>query len=237
MTQMRLNKFLSAAGIASRRKSEEYIEQGRVSVNGKVVDSFAINIDTDNDEVMVDGELIKQEKKTYILLNKPKGTITTTEDERHRKTVMELIKTEKAVFPVGRLDFNTTGVLLLTNDGDFANFLTHPKNKIIRSYVAKLDKPLTKEHREKLEKGLYLDRRKSFFRNITFPIKNNYRLVSVDVIEGRNHFVKRMFQSLGYFVMSLERTNFGGLQLKDLKPGEYRKLSYGEIQKIVKINE
>lgn len=237
MTQMRLNKFLSAAGVASRRKSEEYIEQGRVSINGTVVDSFAVNVDPDNDEIMLDGELIKQEKKVYILLNKPKGTVTTTDDDKHRKTVMDLIKTEKAVFPVGRLDYNTTGVLLLTNDGDFANFLTHPKNKITRNYVARLDKPLAKGDRERLEKGIYLDRRKSFFKEIAFPIRNNYRVVSVNVVEGRNHFVKRMFQALGYFVMDLERTNFGGLQLKDLKPGEYRRLSNGEIQKIVKLNE
>lgn len=234
---MRLNKFLSAAGAASRRKSEEFIEQGRVTINGKVVNSFAVNVEPDKDEVKLDGEIVKPEKKIYILLNKPKGTVTTTDDEKKRKTVLDFIKTDKAVFPVGRLDYNTTGVLLLTNDGDFANFLTHPKNKVTRTYLARIDKPLAKDDKERLLKGITLDRRKSLFEKISFPVKNNFKTVSVEVVEGRNHFVKRMFLALGYNVVELERTNFGGLKLNNLKPGEYRKLSYGEVQKIVKKNE
>src|SRR5690554_4194865 len=234
---VRLNKFLADAGVASRRKSEEYILQGRVTVNDKVVTEPGTKINTEKDAVLVDNEKVSHRKHIYLLLNKPKGVVTTTSDEKKRKTVLDLIKTKERIYPVGRLDYNTTGVLLLTNDGDFANFLTHPKNKITRTYVARLDKPLAKEDKERLLKGIILDKRKSLFKNISFPIKNNYKVVSVDVVEGRNHFVKRMFFALGYKVVELQRTNFGGFQLKNLKPGQYRKLSPSEIQKIIEADE
>lgn len=229
--KIRLNKYLSECGIASRRKSEELIKDGRVSVNGKIVTDFAYEVLLESDDVRVDGEKVKPDQKIYFILNKPKGFITSTKDEKGRNTVINLIKTNKAIFPVGRLDYDTTGVLLLTNDGDFANALTHPSKKIIREYIAGLDKELTKEHRERLLKGITLDRRKSIFKRIYFPKKKSYKIVGVEVMEGRNHFVKRMFNSLGYEVKSLERVKFGEFTVDDLPVGKSRKLSYTEIRK------
>lgn len=231
--KIRLNKFLSECGIASRRKSEELIKDGRITVNKKVIIDFAFEVNPEYDEVKVDGEKVKPEQKVYILLNKPKGFITSTNDEKGRRTVTELIKTDKSIFPVGRLDYDTTGVLLLTNDGDFANALTHPSKKIIREYIAGLDKELTKEHRERLLKGVTLDKRKSVFKRIYFPKKKNYKVVGVEVLEGRNHFVKRMFNSLGYEVKSLERIKFGEFTADHLPIGKSRKLSYTEIRKYI----
>lgn len=228
--KVRLNKYLSECGVASRRKSEELIKEGRISINGRVITDFAYEVSADNDDVKLDGEKIRPEKKVYYLLNKPKGFITSTADEKGRRTVLHLINTDKTIFPVGRLDYDTTGVLLLTNDGDFANSITHPSRKIIREYVAGLDKELTKEHRERLIKGIVLDRRKSFFKKIYFPKKKNYKLVAIEVEEGRNHFVKRMFNALGYEVRSLERIRFGDFTVGKLQIGKSRKLSYTEIQ-------
>lgn len=231
--KIRLNKFLSECGIASRRKSEELIKDGRITVNKKVIIDFAFEVNPEYDEVKVDGEKVKPEQKVYFILNKPKGFITSTNDEKGRRTVTELIKTDKSIFPVGRLDYDTTGVLLLTNDGDFANALTHPSKKIIREYISGLDKELTKEHRERLLKGVTLDKRKSVFKRIYFPKKKNYKVVGVEVLEGRNHFVKRMFNSLGYEVKSLERIKFGEFTAEHLPIGKSRKLSYTELRKYI----
>ncbi len=138
----RLNKFIADSGITSRRKAEELILQGRVTVNNKTIVQLAFNIDVENDEVTVDGEKIKPAEHVYYLLNKPRGVVTTTDDEKKRMTVTDIIKSKQKIFPIGRLDFNTTGVLILTNDGDFAQKLIHPKNNIIREYEVKLDKEL-----------------------------------------------------------------------------------------------
>lgn len=142
----RLNKFIADSGITSRRKAEELILQGRVTVNNKTITKLAFNIDVESDEVTVDGEKIKPADHVYFLLNKPKGVVTTTDDEKHRMTVTDLIKSKQKIFPIGRLDYNTTGVLILTNDGEFAQKLIHPKNNIIREYEVKLDKELEAEH-------------------------------------------------------------------------------------------
>lgn len=229
-TKTRLNKYLSECGVASRRKSEEFIKQGRITINGKVISDFSFEV-TEDDLVKFDGEVVRPEKKVYFILNKPKGFVTTTSDDKRRKTVLDLIKTDKAIFPVGRLDYDTTGVLLLTNDGDFANIITHPTNKITREYIAELDRGLTKEDRLKLQKGISLDRRKSKFSKIFFPRKNNFKIVGVEVFEGRNHFVKRMFDSLGYSVINLHRTKFGHFTVDKIPVGKNRKIAYSEIQK------
>ena len=157
----RLNKFLSESGVASRRKSEEFILEGRVTVNGKTVTELSFIVDEENDIVKVDGERLKPEKKVYFVLNKPKGYVTTTDDDKNRKTVTELVKSNQKIFPVGRLDYDTTGVLILTNDGDFTNFITHPSNRVPREYYVTLNKELREEDRQKLMKGITLDRRKS----------------------------------------------------------------------------
>jgi 23S rRNA pseudouridine2605 synthase len=227
---VRLNKYLSECGIASRRKSEILIQEGRVKINRKTVYELGTKIDTENDEVSIDGEKIRTQKKIYILLNKPKGVITTTSDEKERATVVDLIKTREKIFPVGRLDYNTTGLLILTNDGDFSNYLTHPKNEIEREYEVRLDKPLTKEHKEDLLKGIYLERRKSKFVKISYPKENNFFVVRVVTVEGRNHFVKRMFDHFDYHVNELTRIRFGKLTLKNLPRGESRFLTEKEIK-------
>ncbi|PKL82097.1 MAG: rRNA pseudouridine synthase [Ignavibacteriae bacterium HGW-Ignavibacteriae-3] len=228
----RLNRYLSECGLASRRKAEEFIREARISVNGSIVIDLACTVDPDKDIIQFDGERIKPEKKVYFLLNKPKGYITSTDDEKGRKTVLDLIETRIKIFPVGRLDYDTTGVLLLTNDGDFTNFLTHPSHKIPREYKVSLHKPLDEEDRLKLIKGIILDRKKSRFIDISFTGKGERNKVMVTAVEGRNHFVKNMFSALGYFVDRLERTNYGGLDVKGIPVGSYRILSRQEIKKV-----
>ncbi|MEJ5350112.1 MAG: pseudouridine synthase [Melioribacteraceae bacterium] len=232
--KMRLNKFISECGIASRRKSESFILEGRVAVNGKTVTELAFVVDPDNDIVTLDGEKLKIEKKVYFLLNKPKGYITTTSDEKKRKKVTDLINTQHKIFPVGRLDYDTTGVLILTNDGDFANFLTHPSNQIPREYKVLLNRDLEVKDKEKLLTGIYLDKRKSKFEEINFVRKGDYKRIKVITVEGRNRFVKRMFGALGYHVEELERIRFGPFTIQNLPKGSYKKLSYTEIQNVYK---
>ncbi|MEW6653387.1 MAG: pseudouridine synthase [Bacteroidota bacterium] len=233
--KVRLNRFLSESGIASRRKSEEYIKDGRVTVNGKLIYDLATSIDEENDIVKVDGERVRPDKKVYFLLNKPKGFITTTEDEKGRKTVVDLIKTKAKIFPVGRLDYDTTGVLLLTNDGDFANFLMHPSNKIAREYQVTLDKQIEDEHRHKLTKGITLEGRKGKFEKIFYAHKDHKDKLVVTTVEGRNHFVKRMFGALGYNVKKLERLSYGVFTAKGMPIGAYRKISDIEISKVYEL--
>jgi len=231
---VRLNKYLAECGVASRRKSDLLISEGRVKLNENIVFEFGVKVDTEKDIVYIDGEKIITQKKVYFLLNKPKGIITTTNEEKKRTTVVDLIPTREKIFPVGRLDFNTTGVLILTNDGDFSNHLTHPRNGIEREYEVKIEKPLTKEDREKLLKGVYIDRRKSKFTNISFSKRNVYSFVRVVTVEGRNHFVKRMFESVGYRVKDLSRIRFGKFTVKNMHKGESRILTEKEIKYLMK---
>lgn len=229
--QIRINKYLSDCGIASRRKVEELVLQGRVMINNKIVSDLATKIDSENDKVQVDGEIVSIKKHIYYLLNKPKGTITTSNDDKGRTTVVDLIKSDSCIYPIGRLDFNTTGVLLLTNDGNFSYLLSHPKHKVPREYDVKLDKELTDDDKNRLISGVTLDKKKSRFESIFSPQKKNKILVRVKCYEGRNHFVKRMFASLGYNVKSLNRCSYAGLTA-DIPIGAYRRLSLSEINKI-----
>lgn len=227
----RLNRFIANSGIASRRKSEEFILQGRVSVNGRIITDLSFKVDEEKDSVKIDEQKIQPVKHLYYLLNKPKGVVTTTDDEKKRKTVVDLIKTNERIYPVGRLDYNTTGVLLLTNDGDFSNFLTHPKNKIPKEYEVKLDKPLTEEDRNKLLKGIAIEGKKGML--IKARIKDaSKKNILVTAVEGRNHFVKRMFGALGYTVTKLNRKTFAGIKA-DIPVGTYRKLSKTEIENLL----
>ena len=232
----RLNKFLAECGIASRRKSEEFITSGKVSVNKKIITDLAFKVDPISDEVRVSGKIVKVENKFYYLLNKPKGFVSTTKDEKNRKAVVDLIDTKVKIFPVGRLDYNTTGVLLLTNDGEFSNILTHPRNNIPREYSALIDKNLEEEDREKLIKGIILEGRISNFKKIEFPRKGNFKFVKVICSEGRNHFVKKMFSLVGYNVKELNRTKFGEFNVDGLNMGEYRELSKSETNSILSRN-
>lgn len=227
--QNRLNKFIADSGVTSRRKAEELIVQGRVEVNGKVIIDLGFKVNTEIDVVEVDGVKIKPKKHIYFLLNKPKGYITSTNDEKKRRTVIELIDTKEKIYPIGRLDYNTTGVLLLTNDGDFTNVLTHPSNKIPRVYEVTLNKHLEEKDKDKLLKGVYIDSKRGKFIEVNLIGKKNK--VEVVCHEGRNHFIKKMFGVLGYNVESLDRKMFGNFTA-DIPLGAYRILTEKEIELI-----
>jgi len=231
MTKVRINKYLADSGISSRRKSEEYISQGRVAVNDKIVTEFSHKVDTEKDIVTLDGEKIKPKKNIYILLNKPKGYITTVSDDRNRRTVMDLVKSKERIYPVGRLDYDTTGLLFLTNDGELSQLLTHPGNKVPREYEVKLDKPLDENDKLKLLQGVSLEGKPGKFLKISFPWQKDKKIVTVVCEEGRNRFVKRMFRKLDYTVLELNRLSFAGIML-DVPPGKSRNLTFGEIQQL-----
>ncbi len=231
MPIIRINKFLADSGVSSRRKSEEYISQGRVAVNDNIILDFSKKVDTEKDIVTLDGEKIKLKKHIYILLNKPKGYITTVSDDRNRQTVLDLLKVKERVYPVGRLDYDTTGLLFLTNDGEFSQLLTHPGNKVPREYEVRLDKPLEEDDKLKLLNGIRLDGRPGKFLNLTFPEQKNKKNIIISCEEGRNRFVKRMFGRLEYTVVELNRVSFAGIYL-DMPPGKSRNLTLQEVQLI-----
>jgi 23S rRNA pseudouridine2605 synthase len=225
--QIRLNKFLAEAGVASRRKSDELIAKGVVKVNGKTIVDLGVKISL-KDTVTVNGNsVIAREKKLYILLNKPNDYITTTNDEKDRKTVMDLVHVHDRVFPVGRLDRKTTGVLLLTNDGELANRLMHPKYQISKEYKIDIDKPINDLQLRKLVKGIELEDGQAQASEV-FTGKTN-KEVFVVVHEGRNHLVRRMFENLGFEVVHLDRIRYGFLTREGLKRGEWRILKSSEI--------
>lgn len=228
----RINKFIADSGITSRRKAEDLILQGRVSVNNSVIENLSFRINPESDQVFIDGERIRIKRNVYYLLNKPRAVISTTLDERNRNTVVDLINTKEKIYPVGRLDYNTTGILLLTNDGEFSNLLTHPKNKVPKKYEVRLDRELDDRDKLKLLKGVMIDRRKGRFLNISQLNPTEKRFIEVECVEGRNHFVKKMFEALGYNVKKLNRSFFAGLK-PDIPVGKYRTLTKKEVQTII----
>ena len=229
---VRINKYLAECGISSRRKSEELILQGRVAVNNQVIKSLSFYVDETKDSVTLDAEPVKRKRNYYILMNKPRGVITSTDDEKNRKTVIDILNIKERIYPVGRLDYNTTGVLLLTNDGDFSQLLTHPGNSVPREYEVKLDRDLESSDKEKLLAGIWIPPRKGKFNKISFPKKNNNKIVVIECTEGRNHFVKKLFEALDYRVNSLHRTSYAGIRA-DIPVGDHRNLTQHEIQHII----
>lgn len=230
---VRLNKFIASNGFSSRRKVDELITQGRVTVNGNTIVELGFKIDPEKDKVKVDGENVRTStKKIYIILNKPPGVVTTVSDDRKRTTVIDLIKQNEKIFPVGRLDYNTTGLLLLTNDGELANKLMHPKSEIYKTYFVKLSKPLEEKHRIKLTGGIKLEDKKTAPCKIRFLKNNNYEDLYISIYEGRNRQVRNMFEHYGYFVRELERIEYAGLKLGSMKEGEWRKLTPEEVTKL-----
>lgn len=228
---IRLNKYVAHCGICSRRKAGEYILEGHVKVNGMVIKEPGHRINP-KDEVRFKGEIIRPEaQKVYILLNKPKDTITTARDERGRKTVFDLIgdDVKQRVFPVGRLDRDTTGLLMLTNDGDLNQKLAHPKHKVKKIYHALLDKPLIKNDLKKIAEGLDLEDGSVAVNWVNYTDEKDRRAVGVEIHIGRNRIVRRIFEHLGYQVKKLDRIYFGGLTKKDLPRGRYRFLTEKEI--------
>ena len=230
----RLQKYLSACGVASRRKSEELIVQGKVKVNGKTITDLGFKVD-DKDEVLVDNVKVFKQEKEYYLLYKPEKTICSVHDEKNRTTVVDLIETNEKIFPVGRLDYDTSGLLLLTNDGEITNKLTHPSKNIEKTYYAKVDGIVTYEDKNKLEKGILLDgvktkRAKAKIRKI--DKKNNKSYVELTITEGRNHQVKNMFAYINHKVLKLKRIKYAFFTLENLSIGEYRKLTIKEVKQL-----
>ncbi len=228
---MRLNKYLAHAGIASRREADELIRNGMVTVNGQTVTEMGFKVQP-TDQVRFGGELIRPEKKVYILLNKPKNYITTTKDERNRKTVMELVKEparKYRIFPVGRLDRKTTGVLLLTNDGDLAKKLTHPKHKVEKLYHVVLDRNLKQQDLQKIREGLKLADGMIYVDDASYVKGAPHSEVGIKIHSGRNRIVRRIFEHLGYDVKKLDRVMFAGLTKKGLERGHWRHLTEKEV--------
>lgn len=228
--EIRLNKYLSNAGICSRREADVLIQTGVVSINGEIVTEMGYKIKP-GDVVQYDGETINAETKRYVLLNKPKGFITTMDDPFGRKTVMSLVRKacRERVYPVGRLDRDTTGLLLFTNDGDMAKKLTHPRHKASKIYHAELNKPVKKEDLEKLIAGIDLEDGRTNFDVAEFVKDGNAREIGVELHSGKNRIVRRMFEASGYEVVKLDRVQFAGLTKKDLPRGMFRHLSEKEV--------
>ena len=230
----RLQKIIANCGICSRRGAEKLIKEGKVSVNGKTVLEVGVKVNY-SDSILVNGKLLEKEEKVYFLLNKPRNIVTSAKDEKGRKTVIDIIKTDKRIYPVGRLDYDTTGVLLLTNDGELTNLLTHPKNEIDKVYIAKLNKILEISDLKKLESGVIIDGYKTKKAKVKIKSKDkkkNTCIVMITIHEGKNHQVKKMFEVLGYDVLKLKREVFANLTTYPLKSGEYRMLTKKEIKSL-----
>lgn len=230
----RLQKAIAEAGVTSRRKAEQFILAGKVKVNGKVIQELGYKVD-EKDRIEVEGVPITKEKKVYFLLNKPREMISSVSDEKHRKTVVDLIPCKERIYPVGRLDYDTTGVLLLTNDGEFANILMHPSKEVEKVYIAKIKGILKGEAIKELKQGVLVDGQKVKAERVKvrkIDPKKNTSMVEISIHEGKNHQVKKMFESVGYEVLKLKRERIAFFDLTGLKSGEYRPLTPKEIAKV-----
>ena len=229
---MRINKFLSSLGIASRRAIDKYIEEGRIKVNG-VITSTGIDV-TEDDEIYIDNKKIETkriEEKVYFILNKPLEVLSASSDDRGRKTVVDLIKTDKRIFPIGRLDYMTSGLILLTNDGELFNRLVHPKSEIYKKYYIKVFGEVKKEEIEELKKGVLLEDGKTLPAKVSgIKYDKNKTSMYISIREGRNRQIRRMIEKFGYKVLMLRREKIGELSLGDLKEGKYRELTREEIE-------
>lgn len=230
---IRLNKFIAHAGICSRREADMHIQLGSVKVNNKIMTELGYKVQP-TDVVHFDGQKLQAEKPTYVLLNKPKGFITTTRDEKGRRTVMDLVAnaTKARIIPVGRLDRPTTGLLLFTNDGDLAKKLTHPKSGVKKLYHIVLDKSVSGQHIQEIKKGIKLEDGVIQADEVSYVQGASKREVGILLHSGRNRIVRRIFEHFGYEVISLDRVVFAGLTKKDLPRGHWRHLSQSEVQQL-----
>lgn len=230
----RLQKVIANAGYTSRRKAEELIVQKKVKVNGQIIDELGYKVSS-TDEIIIDGILLDKNIKVYYLLNKPRGVISTTNDEKNRKTVVDLIDTSTRIYPVGRLDYDTTGLLILTNDGELANLLMHPSNNIYKTYIAKIKGKLDILDLKKLKSGIVIDNFKTSPCKVkikSYDKKTNTSKIELIIHEGKNHEIKKMFEALGYEVLKLKREQIAFLTLDGLASGCYRKLNIKEVKKL-----
>jgi len=230
----RLQKVIQKSGLCSRRKAEELIAAGKVKVNGQIVTTLGTQVEL-TDDIVVDGNQVKQEELSYYVLNKPTGYVSTTSDEHGRRTILDLIPVTERIYPIGRLDYDTSGVILLTNDGDFMNSLIHPKFKVEKEYHVKVKGLLRKEASSKIEKGLDLGdftSAKSKIISVKYDDKKENTYVSIVITEGKYHQVKRMFEEVGHPVVKLRRHRFGTVTTEGLKQGDYRRLKPHEIKQL-----
>ena len=238
MEEMRLQKYLAASGIASRRKCEQLILEGKVEVNGKVVQALGAKINPKTDEVKYNGKIVKpEEEKIYLLLNKPIGYVTTAKEQFGRNKVLDLVKVEKRIVPVGRLDMYTSGALILTNNSDFVNRLTHPKHEIDKTYNVTISGRITKEEVEKLEQGVVIDNnyktRPAKVKILKIEEQKNQSRIQITIHEGKNRQVRKMCQAIHKKVLALHRCKIGNIDVKDLKLGEWRYLTEKEIKSLL----
>ena len=234
---MRINKFLSTLGIASRRAIDKYIDEGKIVVNGNIA-SPGMDID-ENDTILIDGKKIEtkiNEDKVYFMLNKPLEVLSASSDDRGRKTVVDLIKTNKRVFPIGRLDYMTSGLILLTNDGELFNRIVHPKSEIYKKYYIKIFGEIKKEEIDELKKGVLLDDGKTLPAKISgIKYDKNKTSMYISIREGRNRQIRRMIEKFEYKVLMLRREKIGELSLGDLPEGKYRELTKQEVEYLYSI--
>lgn len=230
----RLQKVIAQSGVASRRKAEELILAKKVKVNGDIVSELGVKV-SEKDIIEVNGTLLNREEKVYYLLNKPRGVITSTSDDKGRATVISLINEDKRIYPVGRLDYDTTGALILTNDGEFANMMMHPSNNIDKVYVAKIKGILSPSEIMQLKNGVVIDGFKTSKAKVKvkkIDKANNTSIVELTIHEGKNHQVKKMFECVGKEVLKLKRERIAFLDLRGLTSGQYRKLSHKEVSQL-----
>lgn len=229
---IRLQKAIADLGYCSRREVEKLILENRVRVNGIVINELGSKV-SESDSIMVDSKKLKRKRKEYYMLFKPRSIISSTNDEHDRTTVIDLIDTNERIYPIGRLDYDTTGLILLTNDGDFANLMMHPSSKIKKTYIAYIDGLIDANQVRELEKGVMFDDKitsKAKVKILEKDMKNANSKVQITIAEGRNHQVKKMFQAVGLNVRKLHRSTYGCVNLSGLVAGEYRKLTQQEVK-------
>lgn len=232
----RLQKVIARSGIASRRKAEEMITSGKVTVNGEKVTELGTKV-TPKDVIQVNGKTIKHEEYVYYVLYKPEGYVSTTDDEHGRRKVIDLVPSTSRIYPVGRLDYDTSGVLLLSNDGTFTNKVTSPHHQVEKEYEVKMKGFLRKEESAKLCRGIKIDHyltKKAIIKNVAYNKKNETSTATIIITEGKYHQVKRMFEAVGHPVLKLKRVRFGVVTLDNLKKGEYRVLKPYEYKQLTK---
>ncbi len=241
MEKMRLQKFLASSGVASRRKCEELILDGKIKVNGKIVTELGTKVDPEIDEIIYNGNKIKlEEEKIYILLNKPIGYVTTVKEQFGREMVLDLININKRIVPVGRLDMYTSGALILTNDGEFVNILTHPSHEIEKTYNVTIKGIVNNQDIEKLQKGVKIDgnyiTRPAKVKILKIDKEKNISRIQMTIHEGKNRQIRKMCEAVGKKVLALHRAKIGDLDVKDLKIGEWRYLTQDEVKRLIKVD-
>ncbi len=233
---MRLQKFIAHSGYSSRRAAEDFIQRGQVTVNGQVVTQLGTKIDPEKDSVSVNGVLLKhKEKKTYLMVHKPKGYITSKDDPQGRKTVMDLIDVQERVYPVGRLDYNSRGLLIMTNDGELANRLMHPRYQVPKTYFVHVNQKLSPDMIRKLKQGLHLEEGYAKMKEVQAVEENREHILKVLLTEGKKRQIRRMLQVVGVKVLDLQRVQIGPIGLAGLPEKQYRKLSTDEVTALKKL--